>query len=112
MMIIIALCNTQCVYMMKTMMLVMVMVMVMVTTPVKEHDTANEVETEEHWQTKGDIHGHPLSIRTIIVMIIVNMIIMIDYDYDHDYDDQDVIPVTRKKYFFFLLLFQKMKTKS
>ena len=55
------------VMMMLTMMLMMVlMMMVMMTTPVQEHDTANEVEAEEHRQTKGDIHGHPLEIYQII----------------------------------------------
>ena len=46
--------------MMMVMAMMMMRAMVMMTTPVEKHDTANEVETEEHWQTEGDIHRHPL----------------------------------------------------
>ena len=44
----------------------MVMMMLTMTPPVQEHDTANEVEAEEHRQTEGDIHGHPLENYQII----------------------------------------------
>ena len=40
--------------------------------PVEKHDTANEVETEEHWQTEGHIHRHPL------------------IDFCHDYAEHDI----------------------
>ena len=39
--------------------------------PVEKHDPANEVEAEEHWQTEGHIHWHPL------------------INYCHDYDHCD-----------------------
>ena len=48
------------------MLTMMVMMMGTMTTPVQEHDTANEVEAEEHRQTEGDIHGHPLENYQII----------------------------------------------
>ena len=58
--------------MMMVMAMMMMRAMVMMTTPVEKHDTANEVETEEHWQTEGHIHRHPL------------------IDFCHDYAEHDI----------------------